>query len=89
MLLAAELYETSEVPPSIPPAGPSIDNTVMLMEHAVYHEPFCMLDVLWRVWRHGLDVAGLRLLYNVSAHPSEENTGQLDHKIEPSTSLKH
>ena len=75
LYLAAELEETLDLPPSIPPVGPVVENTVMLMQHAAYRDPFCILDVLWRVWRVGLDVSGVRLLYTDSTHAREKVPG--------------
>ncbi|XP_032225718.2 dynein axonemal assembly factor 8 [Nematostella vectensis] len=49
--------------PVLPYKGPECENTMMLAQYMVLHEPVCMMDVLSRVWREGLDLAGLRLLY--------------------------
>lgn len=43
--------------------GPEIQHTVMLMQYAVFHEPFCLLDVLIRVRVKALDISGVRLVY--------------------------
>lgn len=43
--------------------GAEVHNTVMLMQYAVFHQPFCLLDVLTRVRNKALDVAGIRLVY--------------------------
>jgi len=52
--------------------GPESQNTVMLMQYAVFHQPFCLLDVLIRVRNKALDVAGIRLVYQEEGPPLEE-----------------
>ena len=54
--------------------GPEIQNTVMLMQLAVFHEPFCLLDVLIRARCNALDIAGVRLVYQ-PREMSEEKPG--------------
>ena len=54
--------------------GPEIQNTVLLMQYAVFHQPFCLLDVLSRVRNKALDIAGLRLVYQ-EKEPLEEKPG--------------
>lgn len=55
--------------------GPESQNTVMLMQYAVFHQPFCLLDVLIRVRNKALDVAGIRLVYQEEGPPLEEKPG--------------
>ena len=55
--------------------GPEIQNTVMLMQHAVFHQPFCLLDVLIRVRNKALDIAGIRLVYQEKEPALEEKPG--------------
>lgn len=55
--------------------GPEIQNTVMLTQFAVFHQPFCLLDVLTRVRNKALDIAGLRLVYQEKEPPLEEKRG--------------
>lgn len=43
--------------------GPEIHNTVMLMQYVVFHQVFCLLDVLIRARSNALDIAGVRLVY--------------------------
>ena len=43
--------------------GPEIQNTVMMMQLSVFHQPFCLLDVLKRARNKALDIAGIRLVY--------------------------
>ena len=55
--------------------GPEIQNTVMLMQYAVFHQPFCLLDVLIRVRNRALDMAGFRLVYQEERPPLMEKPG--------------
>ena len=57
--------------------GPEIQNTVMLMQYAVFHQPFCLLDVLVRVRSKALDIAGLRLVLQERVTPLEEKPGSI------------
>ena len=43
--------------------GPEMQTTVMLMQFSVFHEPFCLLDVMVRARSKALDIAGIRLVY--------------------------
>lgn len=54
--------------------GPEMQTTVMLMQFAVFHEPFCLLDVMVRARSKALDVAGIRLVYQ-QRELLEEKTG--------------
>ena len=66
---------TEEKSPAKLCQGPEIQNTVMLMQHAVFHQPFCLLDVLIRVRNRALDIAGFRLVYQEKEPPLEEKPG--------------
>jgi len=55
--------------------GPEIQNTVMVMQLAVFHQPFCLLDVLIRVRNKALDIAGIRLVYQEKEPALEERPG--------------
>jgi len=52
--------------------GPEIQNTVMLLQHAVFHSPFCLVDVLMRARSKALDISGLRLAYH-REYPKEKS----------------
>lgn len=55
--------------------GPDVNNTMMLVQFEAFHDPCCMMDILNRVWREGLDLAGVRLLYTHNI-PLEERPGK-------------
>lgn len=55
--------------------GPEVQNTVMLVQFLALHDPMCMFDILNRVWKEGLDLAGIRLLYTHRI-PFDERPGK-------------
>lgn len=55
--------------------GPEIQNTVMLMQYAVFHQLFSLLDVLIRVRNRALDMAGFRLVYQEDGPSLQEKPG--------------
>lgn len=66
-------YPTEEKTGSNICQGPEIQNTVTLLQQAVFHSPFCLVDVLMHARSKALDISGVRLTYHREC--PKENSG--------------